>query len=144
MPAEVRGSAFSQRGSNKRLLLLAGILILVLIVAFGMRLKAAQQPPPVIRLTDTTPRGQGVPAEQRLRFCRNFQERFSKKFQGSKVVSGGDKDKTFRIEWSGVDRPFAAMITETDEIVNDLRELGFKRLIITDGHNSSWDVDLKN
>ncbi|GLI37559.1 hypothetical protein KI811_07965 [Geobacter hydrogenophilus] len=144
MPAEAGCGGFSQRGSNKRLLLLAGILVLLLSMAFGMRLKAAKLPPPEIRLTDTTPRGQGVSAEKRQRFCLNFKEKFSRKFQGSKVDVEGDGNRIFRIGWSGVDRSFAASITETAEIIKDLRDMGFKYLIISDGHKSTWNVDLKN
>lgn len=144
MPAEAGCGGFSQRGSNKRLLLLAGILVLLLSMAFGMRSKAAKLPPTEIRLSDTTPRGQEVSAERRQRFGLNFQEKFAKKFQGSKVNLEGDGNKTLRIEWSGVDRSFAATITEAEEIIRDLRDMGFKRLVISDGHKSTWDVDLKN
>lgn len=144
MSAEVRGGGFLQRGSNKRLLLLVGILVLVLAMAFGVRLKAAKLPSPKIRLTDATPRGREVSPEQRRRFAMTLQGKFTEKFHGARVESEGNDDKTLKIEWSGVDRPFAATITETEEIINDLRELGFKRLIISDGHKSKWDVDLKN
>lgn len=144
MSTERRDGGLSQRGSNKRLLLLVGILVLLLAMAFGAQNKTAKLPPPEIRLSDTTPRGQKVSSEQRQRFRLNFQEKFSKKFHESKVDIEGDGGKTFRIEWSGVDRPFAATISETDEIINDLRDMGFKRLIICDGHKSLWDMDLKN
>lgn len=144
MSAGVRGGGFTQRGSTKRLLLLFGILVLVMTMAFGARLKAAKLPPPEIRLTDATPRGQDISPDQRRRFATKLQERFSKKFERSKVDSEGNDDKTLKIEWSGVDRPFAGTITESGEIINDLRGLGFKRLIISDGQKSTWDVDLKN
>ncbi len=144
MPMEGRGAGFSQRGSNKRLLLLVGILVLLLTMAFGMRSKTAKLPPLEIQLSDTTPRGQEVSAEQRQRFGIIFREKFAKKFQGAKVNLEGDGNNTLRIEWSGVDRSFAATIIEEAEIIGDLRDMGFKRLIISDGHKSTWDVDLKN
>lgn len=144
MSTEGRDGGFSQRGSNKRLLLLVGILVLLLAMAFGAQNKTAKFPPPEIRLSDTTPRGQEVSSEQRQRFRLNFQEKFSKKFQGSRVDLEGDGGKTFRLEWSGVDRSFAATVTESEEIIKDLRDMGFKRLIISDGHKSTWSVDLKN
>lgn len=144
MPAEARCEGLAQRGSNKRLLLLAAILALLLAMTFGMRSKAAKLPPLEIRLSDTTPRGQEVSAEQRQRFDVNFQEKFAKKFQGSNVNLEGDGNTTLRIEWPGVDRSFAATIIEEEEIIRDLRDMGFKRLIISDGHKSTWDVDLKN
>lgn len=144
MSGEAGSGGFAQRGSTKRLLLLVGILVLVLATAFGARLKAAKLPPPEIRLTDATPRGQDVSPDQRRRFATKLQERFSKKFEGSKVDSEGNDDKTLKIKWSGVDRPFAGTITESGEIIDDLRDLGFKRLVISDGQKSTWDVDLKN
>ncbi|ABB33269.1 hypothetical protein GeomeDRAFT_2234 [Geobacter metallireducens RCH3] len=144
MSTEERDGGLSQRGSNKRLLLLATILVPLLTITFGMRSKAAKLPSPEIRLSDTTPRGQEVSSEQRQRFRLNFQEKFSKKFQGSKVDLEGDGGKTFCIEWPGVDRSFAATITETGEIIKDLRDMGFTHLIISDGHKSNWNVDLNN
>lgn len=144
MSSEGRGGGFSRRGSNKRLLLLGGILALTLAMAFGMGSNATKLSPIAIKLNDPTPRGQAASADQRQRFGMNFRQKFSGKFQGSKVDVEGDGSKTLRIEWTGVDRPFAATIAESGEIIDDLRELGFKHLIITDGHRSTWDVDLKN
>jgi hypothetical protein len=42
-----------------------------------------------------------------------------------------------------VNEPLVLGMKESKEAVRDLRDMGFKHLIMTDG-TTSWDVDLKN
>lgn len=36
------------------------------------------------------------------------------------------------------------LLVRSKEAIADLREMGFKGLIMTDGHESTWEVDLRN
>ena len=90
------------------------------------------------------PTGQTVTADQRANFAKSFGDRFRAKFGESKILIQGTDGKSLVITWINVGKPFARQMAANEEIVKGLREMGFKRLILTDGNGSNWDLDLKN
>jgi hypothetical protein len=90
------------------------------------------------------PVGLKVPAVQRINFAKSFEKRLIARGDKAHVVTKGDSDKILVIKWPELSRPFVQGITNNARMVKDLRELGFKRIMLTDGKKSAWDIDLKN
>jgi hypothetical protein len=90
------------------------------------------------------PVGLKVPAAERISFAKSFENRLNKRGDNAHVVTKGDSDKTLVIKWSELSRPFVQRMTNNAGMVKDLRELGFKRIMLMDGKKSAWDIDLKN
>lgn len=130
--------------SSRRFAVLLVILAAVSLYSFGLANRSAHLPPLEISLASTPPRGQEISAEQRQRFVNAFGVKFAAKYTGAVVVGEGMETRILRIQWAGVDRPFAASIIRVDQIISDLRDIGFKHMILTDGNKSNWDIDLKN
>jgi hypothetical protein len=120
------------------------ITALVFIALSAISLASCSSKEPIAVSVSGPPLGQGVSAVQRLKFARSFGDRFRAKFGDSDISTSGEAGKTLVIKWINVSRPFASKFAANEEIVKDLREMGFKRIILTDGYRSNWDVDLKN
>ena len=120
------------------------IIPLILIILAGTFLTSCNSDGPITVSVSGAPIGQAVTVNQRAYFAKDFGDRFRAQFGESEVWAKGMDGKTLVIKWINVSRPFAAEFVASEEIVKDLREMGFKRLILTDGHRSNWDVDLKN
>lgn len=88
--------------------------------------------------------GQSVTVEQRIKFTNHFGERFKAKFGECGIRNLGADAKVLEIQWVNVSRPFAEQMAGNNEIIASMREMGFKRLILTDGNTAKWDIDLKN
>ena len=120
------------------------IIPLILITFICIFLNSCKSKEPITTSVSGPPAGQNVTVNQRAYFAKDFGDRFRAKFGESEVWAQGMDDKTLVIKWIHVSRPYAAEFVASEEIVKDLREMGFKRLILTDGNKSNWDVDLKN
>ncbi len=59
------------------------------------------------------------------------------------VTTTGDFHTTILIQGNMVNDSFVHGMKDNNVVIQDLREMGFKRLIMTDG-KVSWDIDLKN
>ncbi len=90
------------------------------------------------------PVGQKVTAAQRVNFAKSFEKRLNAKSDSAQVLTKGDSDKTLVIKWPAINREFAQRMANHAGMVKDFREMGFKRMVLTDGKKSIWDVDLKN
>jgi hypothetical protein len=90
------------------------------------------------------PVGLKVSAAERINFAKSFEKRLNAKGNKAHVVTRGDSDKTLVIKWPELSRPFVQGMTNNAGMIKDFRELGFKRIMLTDGKKSAWDIDLKN
>jgi hypothetical protein len=99
---------------------------------------------PITTSVSGSPAGQTVTFDQRANFAKSFGDLFRAKFGESKISIQGGDGKSLVITWINVDKPFARQMAANESILKDLREMGFKRLILTNGNKSNWDVDLKN
>jgi len=120
------------------------IMPLILITLAAAVLISCNSEEPITASVSGAPIGQTVTVNQRAYFAKDFGDRFRAKFGESEVWAKGMDGKTLVIKWIKVSRQFAAEFVASEEIVKTLREMGFKRLILTDGSRSNWDVDLKN
>jgi hypothetical protein len=87
--------------------------------------------------------GQNILPEQRIKFAKEFEKLFHKKDMDAKVTTHGDNQTIVTISGPVVVGPIVHGLKDNVEVVKELREMGFKHLIMTDG-KSSWDIDLKN
>ena len=93
--------------------------------------------------TKSPPIGQSVLPEQRIKFAKEFEKLFHNKDMDAKVTTHGDNQAIVTISGPVVVGPIVHGMKDNVEVIKELREMGFKHLIMTDG-KASWDIDLKN
>ncbi len=81
--------------------------------------------------------------EQRRKFTLEFEKKFKDKGMNATVTTTGDFHTTILIQGNMVNDSLVHGMKDNNLVIQDLREMGFKRLILTDG-KVSWDIDLKN
>jgi hypothetical protein len=93
--------------------------------------------------TSSAPAGYKVLPEQRRVFALEFGEKFKAKYPDAAVSTSKDLHTSLLIRGGMINEPFALAMKDNTGIIGDMREMGFKRLIMTDG-KTAWVVDLKN
>jgi uncharacterized protein YxeA len=93
--------------------------------------------------SSSPPTGQTISIEQRLRFAQSFEKLFKDKGMDAKVTIQGEGKTNIVITGKLVNASIVYRMKDNIDAIADLREMGFKHLVITDG-KTSWDVDLKN
>ncbi|MGD0845443.1 MAG: hypothetical protein ABSA06_13915 [Geobacteraceae bacterium] len=93
--------------------------------------------------TTNPPTGKSLLPEQRRKFTLEFEKKFKGKGMNATVTTTGDFHTTILIQGNIVNDSFVHGMKDNNVVIKDLREMGFKRLILTDG-KVSWDIDLKN
>jgi hypothetical protein len=91
--------------------------------------------------TTAPPAGKSQLPEQRRIFALDFGRKFRDK--DATATTTGDFHMTILIRGSMVDETLVHGMKEDGGMMQTLREMGFKHLVMTDG-KVSWDVDLKN
>jgi hypothetical protein len=76
-------------------------------------------------------------------FAAGLEQNFHKKGWIAKIDLEGVDGKTINIYWDQLNVSFVRMIVKSQDIVGDIRELGFKKLLMSNGKDK-WDIDLKN
>ncbi len=89
------------------------------------------------------PVGQGKSLKSRMIFLDSFERSMRKKGYLATLDLAGEDGKTLVIFWDGMSYEFARQMVKSKSVVTDLREMGFKRLIMKNS-KKLWDVDLKN
>jgi hypothetical protein len=89
------------------------------------------------------PSGQDKTLKNRMVFLVTLEKAFHKKGWLASFNIEGDDGKTIKIYWEQLKLPFVKHLVGNHDIIADLREMGFKFLIMTDG-KTTWNVDLKN
>jgi hypothetical protein len=93
--------------------------------------------------TTTAPAGQSVLPKQRRKFAVEFGKKSQDKGMNLTVTTKGDFNTSIVIRSNAVSAALALGMKDNNETIKNLRDMGFKHMIITDGKHS-WDVDLKN
>jgi hypothetical protein len=91
--------------------------------------------------TNLSPMGQGVLPEQRRTFALKFQENTN--FKGAIFITSGEFHTTFSIQSNKINNQMVSSMSSIDEPYSDLRKVGFKHLLMSNG-KEIWDIDLKN
>jgi len=76
-------------------------------------------------------------------FLVSIEKAFQKKGWLATFDLEGEEGKTIKVFWESLNKPMARQIIKSQDIIPDMREMGFKRLLLNNG-KQEWDVDLKN
>jgi hypothetical protein len=76
-------------------------------------------------------------------FVVGLEKSFHKRGWPASLDLEGVDGKTIKVYWEQIKLPFVKQLVKNQEVIADMREMGFKHLIMTDG-KLVWDVDLKN
>lgn len=87
--------------------------------------------------------GQTVLPEQRIKFAKDFEKQFHDKGIDATVTAHGDQQRILTITGKVVNEPSVHRMKDNVDAIQDLRENGFKHLVMTDG-TATWDIDLNN
>jgi hypothetical protein len=121
------------------------IFCLILALSLCAEVSHSQQPAERLQVSSKSkPVGLKVTTAQRINFAKSFEKRLKARGDNAQVVTQGDANKTLVIKWSSLNRAFAREMADNAKMVTDLREMGFKRMLLMDGKKYAWDVDLKN
>ena len=97
-----------------------------------------------LQITTTSPAiGQDVLPEQRIQFANDFEKQFYDKGIDAIVTTHGDQQNFITISGKIVNEKSVYRMRDNADAIKDLRENGFKHLVMTDGI-ATWDIDLKN
>jgi len=94
-------------------------------------------------VTTNPPAGKSLLPEQRRKFSLEFEKKFKDKDMNATVTTTGDYHTTILIQGNIVNESLVFGMKDNNVAIQDLREMGFKHLIMSDG-NATWDIDLKN
>jgi hypothetical protein len=89
------------------------------------------------------PIGQNFSIKQRIIAISHTSKLFHRRGWPASFELRGPEGKILHIYWEQLRRPLAQMLVHNNEFVQELREMGFKRLVMESG-KETWDVDLKN
>ena len=122
------------------------LLLIVAVSSWGVWKYQSNKAPHVnyLQVTISSPAlGQSVLPEQRIKFATGFEKMFHDKGMDAKVTTHGDKQAIVTISGPVVVAPIVHRLKDNAGVIQDLREMGFKHLVMTDG-KIRWDIDLKN
>ncbi len=88
--------------------------------------------------------GQNVTIEQRIKYAGEFSGRFKRMDQNARVATRDEAGKTLVVTSRLITPTFAQAMAQRMNTINELREMGFRKLVLEGGGSASWDVDLKN
>jgi hypothetical protein len=118
-------------------------VLIALVVTIGSAyLHNLSKKPLEISIT-TGPTGQNRTLKERMLFLVSIEKAFQKKGWLATFDLEGEEGKTIKVFWESLNKPMARQIIKSQDIIPDMREMGFKRLLLNNG-KQEWDVDLKN
>jgi len=117
-------------------------------VSWGIReyYNPDKEPVPVTFITLTTasrPSSKRVLPEQRRLFAQEFGKKFKARYPGAIITTTGQFQTSLFMKSKKINEQFALHMKDNTEAINDICELGFKRLIMYDG-KTAWVINLKN
>jgi hypothetical protein len=97
-----------------------------------------------LHITTSSPAiGQSVIFEKRLKYAKDFEKQFQDKGMDATVSTNGVQQRIVTISGKVVNEPSVHRMKDNVDAIQDLRENGFKHLIMTNG-KVTWDIDLIN
>jgi hypothetical protein len=127
---------------KKPLVLAIAIIVIVAAVVISLRARNSRQLEANIA-GPAAPIGADFPREQRQMFAKQLEDGFRAKGVAATVTAVGENSTTVQMQIPGADQEKARMAASNGAAINDLRNMGFKQLTISNG-KESWQVDLKN
>jgi len=80
--------------------------------------------------------------QQRKKFAEQYESALLDKGLDVHATVVGGAAETLKIKWVLISRPLVHKLTNDSDFISKLRNLGFKKLILSDGYDSSWSVNL--
>jgi hypothetical protein len=117
-------------------------LAAIVVIAVAAYLHSLENRPIEISIA-SVPIGQNRTLKERMIFVVSLEKSFHKKGWLAKIDLEGENGKTLMIYWERINLPFVRQWAKSNEMIGDIREMGFKRLMLSNG-KASWDIDLKN
>jgi hypothetical protein len=129
---------------SKRQFWLCMIFALIAVLSFSFMAYYIHQLGKPLEITDKTgPIGQNRTLKDRMLFLVNVEKTFRKRGWLASFDLEGENGKTLIMFLVKMNRPLAREMVRNEEIIGEIRDMGFKRLILRNG-KEEWDVDLRN
>jgi hypothetical protein len=80
---------------------------------------------------------------QRKQFAKNYERQLLDKGMDVYATTHGRENTTLKIKWILVSRPVVHKLINDGDMVENLRNRGFTKLVMTDGYNGDWNIDLR-
>jgi hypothetical protein len=117
--------------------------VIAIVVILGSGVLHYQANKPIEIEVTSSPTGQNRTLKERMIFVTDLEKKFHKKGWIAKIDIEGENGKTLKVYWEQLDLPFVRQWVQSQDIIADIREMGFKRLLMGNGKDE-WDIDLKN
>jgi hypothetical protein len=118
-------------------------LILLILVATATILYLQSNRQIELSITTSGPIGQRKTQKQRMIFAASLEKSFHKRGWPATIDTEGEDGKTLKIYWAELNFSMAEQMVKHQQIVSDIREMGFKQLVLKND-NEIWKIDLKN
>lgn len=115
------------------------LLVAILVIAASLY----QLTRPIEVQVASAPTGQTKTLKNRMIFVAVLEKSFHKKGWLASLDLEGENGNILKIYWESINRPFVMQMLKATGPVQDIREMGFKRLVMNNG-KQEWDIDLKN
>jgi len=80
--------------------------------------------------------------DQRVTYAQTLEKEYLKQGMDIYITVSGADNTTIRLKYVLMSRPIVYQLTSDEDAMNALRQQGFKKLILTDGYDSTWTYDL--
>ena len=114
------------------------LLVAILVIAASLY----QLTRPIEVQVASAPTGQTKTLKNRMIFVAVLEKSFHKKGWLASLDLEGENGNILKIYWESINRPFVMQMLKATGPVQDIREMGFKRLVMNNG-KQEWDIDLK-
>ena len=84
----------------------------------------------------------GLMKQQRIQIAKTMERNMLDKGFDAYVTTQGPQNETLKIKFILISRPFVHQMCNDGETMGNFRNVGFKKIIFTDGYDSTWTVDL--
>lgn len=89
------------------------------------------------------PVGQNRTLEERMTFVAKLEKSFHARGWPASIDLEGEEGKVLKVYWEKLDPPMVRQLVKSQEIVADIREFGFKSMVLR-SDKKIWDINLKN
>jgi len=79
---------------------------------------------------------------KRIQFAKQYEQLMLEKGLDVYASAIGNNNTTFRIKFILTSRPLVYNLINDTSFTGQLKDLGFKKFIMTDGYNDTWNADL--
>jgi hypothetical protein len=79
----------------------------------------------------------------RRAFAVTYERELLRKWMNVTISTEGNKASTLRIKYALMSKPLVFNMSQDAGLMDRYRERGFKKLVLTDGYNLSWTLDLR-